>query len=45
MCEKYDGVRVQWDGENFIEMDGSIINAPKVYKKQLPSIALDGFLW
>ena len=43
--EKYDGVRVHWDGHTLATRTGRIINAPESFLVGLPAIQLDGELW
>ncbi len=45
VSEKYDGVRVVWDGKSFISRAGNPINAPVWFSKDFPKTALDGELW
>ena len=45
MTEKYDGIRVYWDGTQCFSRQGTKIKIPASLKNQLPSIALDGELW
>ena len=46
MTEKYDGMRLYWDGTNFYSRTGSKINVPDFIKQTMPSnISLDGELW
>ena len=45
MTEKYDGVRLYWNGNNFITRHGRKIQVPSPMSIQMPSIALDGELW
>jgi hypothetical protein len=45
MSEKFDGVRLFWDGSAFYSRQGKIIEVPDFVKSQMPKIALDGELW
>ncbi len=46
MSEKYDGLRVYWDGQKLWSRKGSLIHAPDYFFAELPrDIALDGELW
>jgi DNA ligase-1 len=46
MSEKYDGLRVYWDGQKLWSRKGNLIHAPDYFLAELPrDIALDGELW
>jgi DNA ligase-1 len=46
MSEKYDGLRVYWDGQKLWSRNGNLIHAPDYFLAELPrDIALDGELW
>ncbi len=45
ISEKRDGVRVRWDGHQFVSRGGNIINAPLWFIKGFPAMQLDGELW
>ena len=45
MSEKYDGMRLYWDGTRFITRQHTIINAPEFITKAMPKVPLDGELW
>ena len=45
MTEKYDGMRLYWNGTQFYTRQGKKLNVPESLTKQLPVIALDGELW
>ena len=45
MTEKYDGVRLFWNGSSFITRQGKKLDVPESITKQLPSEPLDGELW
>lgn len=45
VSEKYDGVRVIWDGKQLISRGGNIYHAPDWFIKDFPKQRLDGELW
>jgi ATP-dependent DNA ligase len=45
MTEKYDGMRLYWNGAEFFTRQGTKVRAPEFITKQMPKIALDGELW
>jgi ATP-dependent DNA ligase len=45
MTEKYDGVRLYWDGNEMHTRQGKIVRIPDFWRRQLPKIDLDGELW
>ena len=45
LTEKYDGMRLYWNGSNFFTRQGRHIKVSKLITKQMPSVALDGELW
>jgi DNA ligase-1 len=45
MTEKYDGMRLYWNGIEFYTRHGTKVKAPEFITKQMPNIALDGELW
>ena len=45
ITEKYDGMRLCWNGKHFYSRHGHVIKVPNSITNQLPSIALDGELW
>jgi DNA ligase-1 len=45
MTEKYDGMRLYWNGTQFLTRQGNKVNAPDFITKQLPNVPLDGELW
>jgi DNA ligase-1 len=45
LTEKFDGMRLYWDGNQFFTRQGSMVNAPEFITKDLPKTALDGELW
>eukprot|EP01114_Cavostelium_apophysatum_P023739 TRINITY_DN9046_c0_g1_i1.p1 TRINITY_DN9046_c0_g1~~TRINITY_DN9046_c0_g1_i1.p1 ORF type:complete len:1029 (-),score=223.52 TRINITY_DN9046_c0_g1_i1:186-3272(-) len=45
ISNKYDGVRVHWDGSDFFTAKLRKLNAPSNFKSWIPPTALDGVLW
>jgi DNA ligase-1 len=45
MTEKYDGMRLYWNGKEFKTRLGRKVKAPESLTSQLPKFALDGELW
>ena len=45
LTEKYDGMRLYWNGKEFLSRNGKKVNVPVSITKQMPSVALDGELW
>ena len=46
MSEKYDGMRLYWDGLKLITRNGKVVKAPEFITKTLPNTEhLDGELW
>ena len=45
ISEKYDGVRVIWNGTQLISRGGNIYHAPEWFIKDFPKQKLDGELW
>jgi DNA ligase-1 len=45
MTEKFDGVRLFWNGTAFFTRQGKKVLVPESLTSQLPGIALDGELW
>jgi ATP-dependent DNA ligase len=45
MTEKYDGMRLYWNGTDFITRPGKKMKVPIWISNKLPKIALDGELW
>jgi DNA ligase-1 len=45
MTEKFDGMRLFWDGSQFFTRQGKKVMAPESVISQLPKVALDGELW
>ena len=45
MTEKYDGMRLYWNGKKFFSRQGTELQVPDFIKKDMPPIALDGELW
>jgi DNA ligase-1 len=45
MTEKYDGMRLYWNGNQFFTRLGTILKVPEFITEQMPKVALDGELW
>jgi DNA ligase-1 len=45
MTEKYDGMRLYWNGTTFYTRQGNVVIAPEFITMQLPNIPLDGEIW
>ena len=45
MTEKYDGMRLFWNGSQFYTRLGTKMKVPASVTSQLPNVALDGELW
>jgi DNA ligase-1 len=45
LSEKFDGMRLYWNENEFYSRQGKKINVPKSLTSQLPKISLDGELW
>lgn len=46
MTEKYDGMRLYWDGSDFFTRQGKKVSVPEHIKSEMPTnISLDGELW
>jgi DNA ligase-1 len=45
MTEKFDGMRLYWNGSEFFTRQGKKVNAPISFTSQLPKVQLDGELW
>jgi DNA ligase-1 len=45
MSEKFDGMRLFWDGSQFFSRSGNKINVPDFITSALPNVPLDGELW
>jgi DNA ligase-1 len=45
MTEKYDGVRLYWNGKEFLSRQGKKIPVPEFIASQFPKTELDGELW
>jgi DNA ligase-1 len=43
MTEKYDGMRVYWNGSQFLTRQGNVIKVPNSVR--MPNIHLDGEMW
>jgi DNA ligase-1 len=45
MTEKFDGMRLYWNGSQFFTRQGKQVKAPSFITSQMPSVPLDGELW
>ena len=45
VSEKYDGVRVRWDGQRLYSRGGHVVHAPAWFTQGWPRMALEGELW
>lgn len=45
MTEKYDGIRVYWDGGKLYTRTGKMIITPPSFTSGLPNIPMDAELW
>jgi DNA ligase-1 len=45
MTEKYDGMRLFWDGSQFSSRNGEKVQVPASITSKMPPVALDGELW
>jgi ATP-dependent DNA ligase len=45
MTEKFDGMRLYWNGREFFTRQGKIVKVPDSIKSKMPSVSLDGELW
>ena len=45
LTEKYDGMRLYWNGTKFLSRQGRAVKVPESISKQMPVVALDGELW
>ena len=45
MSEKYDGMRLYWNGYDFYTRQGNKVIVPMFIRDKMPSISLDGELW
>ena len=46
VTEKYDGMRLLWDGSKFYTRSGEILDVPESITKELPNnVSLDGEIW
>jgi DNA ligase-1 len=45
MGEKYDGMRLYWNGTDFYTRQGNKVKVPEFISLQMPTIPLDGELW
>ena len=45
ITEKYDGMRLYWNGKDFYSRHGNKVKVPQSIKQQMPNFELDGELW
>jgi DNA ligase-1 len=45
MTEKFDGMRLYWNGSSLYTRNGTKVKAPESITSQLPDVALDGEIW
>jgi DNA ligase-1 len=45
MTEKYDGMRLYWNGKEFLTRQGRTTKIPESITSKMPTIPLDGELW
>ncbi len=45
MTEKFDGMRLYWNGTEFYTRQGNKVKVPESIKNQFPKTSLDGELW
>jgi ATP-dependent DNA ligase len=45
LTEKFDGMRLYWDGKEFFTRQGKKVKAPLSFTSKMPSVSLDGELW
>jgi DNA ligase-1 len=45
MTEKFDGMRLYWNGSQFLTRHGNTVKVPDSLTRQMPSAPLDGELW
>jgi DNA ligase-1 len=45
MSEKFDGIRLFWNGTSFYTRQGKKLNVPESITSKMPTFALDGELW
>jgi DNA ligase-1 len=45
MTEKFDGMRLFWNGSEFFTRQGKKVHVPQYITSQLPKTELDGELW
>ncbi len=45
LTEKYDGIRLYWNGTDFYTRHGVKVQAPPSITNQMPKSPLDGELW
>ena len=45
VSEKFDGIRIFWDGRNMFNKNGEILSTSLEMREQLPKHSLDGEIW
>jgi DNA ligase-1 len=45
MTEKFDGMRLLWDGKQLYTRQGTKVKAPTFFTSKLPKVPLDGEIW
>ena len=45
MSEKYDGVRLYWNGSQFLTRQGKVVKVPKEISSKMPQVSMEGELW
>jgi ATP-dependent DNA ligase len=45
LSEKYDGMRLFWNGSQFFTRQGKKVKVPEFITSEMPNVALDGELW
>ena len=45
MSEKYDGVRLYWNGSQFLTRQGKVVKVPKEISSKMPDVPMEGELW
>lgn len=45
LTEKYDGMRLYWDGERYLSRQGNEVKVPDSWNLEESGISLDGELW
>jgi DNA ligase-1 len=45
MTEKFDGMRLFWNGSHFFTRQGRKVSVPDFLRNSMPNYSLDGELW